>query len=148
MAYTTETSNSELTRVGTAAFQGKRVRISLALLDTEGFDKNSTRANWDSIKVSGGGYADVTFVVPAGEYKTGSAQFEAAGTSGAAVNATFTATGVGFQYNRVVHVIGTSDGMGGWTEETFISYLGVESTDVTVSAGQSVTYPITLFVND
>lgn len=148
MAYTTAVSNSELTRIGTAAYQGKRVRVSLALLDAEGFTKESTVANWDSIKVSGGGYADVTFEVPAGEYKTGTAQFEAGGTAGAPVNAEFTGSGIGFQYNRVYHVIADPDGSGGWVEKTYISYLGTESDEITLLAGQSSVYPITLFVND
>jgi hypothetical protein len=147
MAYTISASQNGKARVGAAAYQGRRIRVSLANVGVSGFTEESTRANWDSVKVaSANGYADVTFVVPAGAYNVGTGRFELGGASGAPVNVVFTASGVGFTFDRLYVVVGTSDGSGGWNEETTIEYLGVESPQIVLSPGQVRTYPVSLFI--
>lgn len=147
MAYTITASQNGKARIGAAAYQARRVRVSLASIGSSGFTAESTRANWDSIKLAtSNGYADVTFVVPAGAYNAGAGRFELGGTAGAAVNVTFTATGIGFTFDRLYVVIGTSNGAGGWNEETTIEYLGVENPPVFLAPGQTRTYPIKLFI--
>ena len=148
MAYTITASQNGKARIGAAAYQARRIRVSLATVGSSGFTAESTRANWDSIKLaSANGYADVTFVVPAGAYNVGAGRFELGGTAGAAVSVTFTATGIGFTFDRLYVVVGTDNGIGGWNEATTIEYLGVESPAITLAPGQTRTYPIKLFIS-
>jgi hypothetical protein len=152
MATTVTISQRELKRVAGAAYEGKRIRVSLANLAAEGYTSESTRANWDSIKISGNGYADFTDVVEVGAYDATDARYEMGGAAGANTffDAVFTASGggVGFTFNRIYVVIGTSDGGGGWTEETYIHSLVTESPAITLAPGQSRTYRIQLVTDD
>lgn len=149
MALTAAISNGELTRVAAAAYEGKRVRVSLAAVGLSGYTVNSTRSNWDSIKLSGNGYADYTEAVATGAYDSTDARYEMGGEDNDPyILAEFTATGGSLSWDRIYVVIGTDDGNGGWTEETTLHSLMVESPSVTIAAGQTVTYRIQLFVND
>lgn len=149
MALTAAISNGELGRVAAAAYEGKRVRVSLASVGLSGYTVNSTKANWDSIKLSGNGYADYTEVVATGVYDNTDGRYEMGGTvNDPYILAEFTATGGSLSWDRIYVVIGTSNGSGGWNEATLLHSLLVESPAVTLAAGQSVTYRIQLFVND
>jgi hypothetical protein len=145
MAYTITTSQREMKRVAGLAYEGKRIRVSLASVGVSGYTSESTTANWDSVKTSGGGYADVTFVAATGAYDGTDTRYEVGDTGGAAYDCVFTATGGGFTYDRVYVVVGDADGD---PEETYISFLGVESPAITLAAGQSRTYPIQLCTDD
>lgn len=149
MALTAAISNGELARVGAVAYEGRRVRVSLASVGASGFTVNSTRSNWDSIKLSGNGYADYTEVVAEGTYDNTDARYEMGGEDNDPfILAEFTATGGSLSWDRIYVVIGTDDGDDGWDEETTLHSLLVESPSVTLAPGQSVTYRIQLFVND
>lgn len=150
MASTIEISPKEFKRIAAAAYEGKRVRVSLSAVGSTGFNSNSTTAQWDTTKLSGNGYADFTAVVGVGAYDTQDLRYEMGETSGANkyIDAAFTATGSGFIYDRVYVVIGTSNGIGGWTEETYIHSVISESPSVTLVSGQTQTYRIQLVIDD
>lgn len=150
MTLTASISTGELARVAAAAYEGRRVRVSLANVALTGYTVESTRANWDLAKISGNGYADYTEVVDTGTYdNVTDNRYEMGGvTNDPYILAEFTATGGTLNWDRIYVVIGTDDGNGGWTEETTLHSLMVENPSVTIAAGQTVTYRIQLFVND
>ena len=146
MALTAAVSQAELKRVAGAAYEARRIRVSLALVGASGYTVNSTTAQWDSIKLSGSGYADFTDVVEVGAYDTGDARYEMGGTTGANTyfTATFTPSGT-ITFDRIYVVVSTTDGGGGWIEETSIAHLINESEPIVLSAGVPRTYRIQLF---
>jgi hypothetical protein len=148
MALTATLSTYELARVAAACYEGKRVRVSLANVGSTGFTAESTVTDWDSVKVSGSGYADFTDVVEAGAYDATDTRYEMGGTGGANtyVYATFTPSGGSITYDTVYVVLATDDGLGGWTEETRVHSILVESPAVTLAPSVPVTYRIQLFV--
>ena len=149
MALTASISNNELARVAAAAYEGKRIRVSLAAVGTSGFTKESTRTSWDSVKLSGNGYADYTEVVATGVYDNTDGRYEMGGEdSDPFILAEFSAAGGSLAYDRIFVVIGSDDGDGGWDEEPDIHSLLVESPGITLAPSTSVTYRIQLFVND
>jgi hypothetical protein len=150
MAATAEISPKELKRIAVAAYEGKRIRVSLAAVGTTGYNSESETTDWDSVKISGNGYADFTDVIEVGAYDATDLRYEMGGAVGANtyIDAIFTATGTGYVYDRIYVVIGTSDGSGGWVEETYIHSLITESPSVTLISGQSQTYRIQLVLDD
>lgn len=150
MALTAAISTSELERVAAAAYEGRRVRVSLASVGLTGYTVESTTANWDLAKITGNGYADYTEVVATGTYdNVTDNRYEMGGEDNDPyILAEFTATGGSLSWDRIYVVIGTDDGNGGWDEEPALHSLMVESPGVTIAAGQTVTYRIQLFVND
>jgi hypothetical protein len=147
MALTTAISTRELARIAAACFEGKRVRVSLASEQGSGANVESTLTAWDAIKVSGNGYADFTAVVATGAFDATDDRYEMGGSTGANtyIDATFTATGAGYSFDRVYVVIGTIDGET-VTEEAYLHSLLTESQAIIVSAGQTITYRIQLAV--
>jgi hypothetical protein len=143
MAYTSAISTAELKRVAGLAYEGKAVRVCLAVVGASGYTVESTTANWDSVELaSTNGYARVTVgSLAVGAYDATDGRYEVGPSAGAnsTIDATFTASGGSLTWDRVYVVIGT---------ETKISYLGTESPAVTLSAGQSLTYRIQLAVDD
>lgn len=142
MAYTSAVSTKELQRVAAAAYEGKTFRVCLATVSASGFTVESTTANWDSRELaSTNGYARATGTLSTGAYDATDGRYEVGPTSGAnqTIDATFTASGGSLTWDRVYVVIGT---------ELNISYLGIESPAITLSAGQSITYRIQLAVDD
>jgi hypothetical protein len=137
MAITSALSTNELARVAALAYEGKSIRVSLAVLGTSELTVESTSADWDGQKVSGGGYADFTATLPTGGYDATDGRLEIGGTAGANtfIDAEFTATGPGFTYDSIYVVI---------DESTYIHSLLTESPSVTLSDGQVITYRIQL----
>jgi hypothetical protein len=149
MALTASISNNELARVAAAAYEGKRIRVSLAAVGTSGFTKESTRTSWDSVKLSGNGYADYTEVVATGVYDNTDGRLEMGGEDNDPyIQATFTADGGTLTYDRIYVVIGTDDGDDGWDEENTLHSLLIESPAITLASGMTSTYRLQLFVND
>ena len=133
MALTTTISTKELQRQAAEAFEGQTYTVFLAV-NSGTLTAETAAATWLGVKVSGGGYADVTGTIGTGAYASGNARYELP-----AINATFTATGVGFTYDTVCIRIGTA---------TYLHSLLVETPSVTMAAGQSKTYTITFAVDD
>lgn len=150
MAVTVEISPNEFKRIAALAYEGKRIRVSLATVGLSGYDSSSTRAQWDAQKISGNGYADFTAVIGTGAYDASDLRYEMGELAGSNtyIDAVFTATGAGYVYDRVYVVIGTSNGSGGWNEETYIHSLITESPSVNLIGGQSQTYRIQVVLDD
>lgn len=136
MAITTTITQAELARVAAAAYQGKTYRISLGYNNTNGLTAASTVAQWDGVKLSGNGYADITGTIAAGAYDATDARFEMP-----QIDAAFTASGGNWTYDTVYVVI-TSGGT-----STLHSII-VESPAVTLVDGGTITYRITLATDD
>jgi len=102
MAITATLSQKELERVAGLAYEGRAIRVSLANDIGSTLTSESTVAECDALKVSGGGYADYKAAIGAGAYDGADQRYEMPDT-----DAEFTATGVGYTYNKVYTVIGT-----------------------------------------
>lgn len=111
MALTTAISSWELARIAAAAYEGKQVRVSLANVGSFSYTRESALADWDSIKISGNGYADYKTVIATGAYDNTDSRYEMGAAAGANtyVDAQFTATGAGYTFDRVYVVIGSRE---------------------------------------
>jgi hypothetical protein len=150
MAATAEISPKEFKRIATASYEGKRIRVSLAAVGATGYNSESLRSDWDTVEISGNGYSDFTDIIEIGAYDSTDLRYEMGGSAGANtfIDATFTATGSGYVYDRVYVVIGTSDGGGGWIEEGYLHSLITENPSISLISGQSQTYRIQLVLDD
>lgn len=133
MAQTTVISTKELQRQAALVFEGKTVNVMLCSVGTSGYTEESTVANWQSVELSGNGYARFSAVIQSGSYNT---------TQGAyiipVINAAFTAT-TPYSYDRIVIYI---------QGETYTHSVVREDPNVILSAGQTQTYAITLRQDD
>lgn len=147
MALTTSISSRELQRIAAACYEGKRIRVSLANESGSGYTVEDPTTSWNSIKVSGNGYADFTAVVGTGAFDEADSRYEMGEDNGANtyIDAEFTATGAGYSFNRIFVVVGTIEDEV-VTEEAYLHSLLVESPNITLSAGATVTYRIQLAV--
>ncbi len=138
MALSVTLSPNEFARVAAAAYEGKAIRVSLASVETTGFTASSTVSQWDSVKISGNGYADFSTTVATGGYDATDGRYELGAQAGANtfVDATFTASGGSLNYDRVYVVLGTSN----------LHSVLIESPAATVASGSSITYRIQLAV--
>tara|TARA_R110000868_G_scaffold15547_3_gene70832 strand:- start:35 stop:445 length:411 start_codon:yes stop_codon:yes gene_type:complete len=136
MALTVSISQKELKRKADLAYDNKTYKVFLALNDAS-YTAETTAANWLTKELAvTAGYAAVTGTITtaSGAYDNTDARYEFP-----AITATFTASGVGFTYNTVVIRIGS---------ETYVVGVLVESPSITLLAGQSKTYSITLGEDD
>lgn len=134
MALTVTISQKELKRIAGLAYEGETLKVMLCNVGTSGYTAESTVANWQSVEVSGNGYTRFSEVIATGAYDATDARYEIA-----AIDAAFTATGAGYSYDRIIAYI---DG------ETYIHSMIVEDPNITLAAGQTQTYRITLATND
>lgn len=134
MTITTTISQKELQRQAALCFEGKTLKVMLCSVGTSGYTAESTVANWQSVEKSGNGYVRYSTMIATGSYD---------GTSGTYklpdIDAAFTATGVGYTYDRVILYI---DG------ETYIHSMIVEDPNIVLSAGQTQTYRLSIRQDD
>lgn len=127
-------SQKELERVAALAYEGETMRAMLCNVGVTGYTAQSTVADWQSVEVSGNGYVRGSQVIGTGSYS---------GTEGAYVIPevinTFSATGVGYQYDRVVYYIQGA---------TYPYAVEVEDPNIVLSPGQSQTYRLSLLTDD
>ena len=135
MALTTTVTPAEITRVGVAAYEGKTYKLRLAN-NTTGLTALSTVAQWDAAQLTGNGYYSV-------EGTIGTGTFESTGTvfTLPELTATFTAAGGNWTYNTL-YVTLTSG------STTTLHSIVVESPEVTLIDGGSITYRVSLFTDD
>jgi hypothetical protein len=133
MAQTTTISQKELERVAALAYEGETLKVMLCT-NSGSLTAQSTVAAWQAVEQSGNGYVRYSEVVGTGAWN---------GTAAAYVmpdiDAAFTATGAGYSYDTVVLYI---DGA------TYPHSIIVESPNVTLSAGQTQTYRLSLRQDD
>lgn len=103
MALTTDVSQRELARVAGLCYEGRRLRVSLANMTTQGYTSESNRTSWDSVKLSGNGYADYAVTLATGSYDAVTDnRYELP-----VVTASYTGAGSGFIATHFYAVIGT-----------------------------------------
>lgn len=133
MAQTTTISTRELKRQAGLVFEGKTLKVMLCNMTAITYTAESTVADWQSIELSGSGYARFSQVIPVGAYDSLVGAYAIPD-----INADFTATGP-YSYNRVILYI---DG------ESYVHSVIEESPNITLSAGQVQTYVIKLRQDD
>lgn len=135
MAVTISLSPKEFERVAQAAYEGKRVRVFLANLTTEGYTSSSTVANWETIRLLGNGYIDYKEIIAVGSYDETDLRYEIGGsvTANGFIDAEFVASpgGVGYSYNRAVVVVQSVD------VEKAISFVELTSNVATITTTTS-----------
>ena len=134
MAITTTISQKELARVANLAYEGETIKVMLCSVGASGFTAESTVANWQSVEKSGNGYVRFSQVIATGAYDATDARYEMP-----AIDASFTATGAGYTYDRIVCYI---DGA------AYIHSLITENPNIALAAGQTQVYRVTLVCDD
>jgi hypothetical protein len=135
MALTTTISTKELQRVAAAAYEGETLKVMLCQVALTGFTAENTVAQWQTTELpSANGYVRFSEVIGTGEYS---------GTAGRynlpVIDAEFTASGVGYSYDRVVLYID-----GATHPHSVIS----EDPNIVLLPGQVQTYRLTLNTDD
>lgn len=134
MALTTAVSQKELARVAGLAYEGETLKVMLCLVGATGYTAETTVADWQSVERSGNGYARYSEVIATGAYDAVDGRYEIP-----AIDAAFTATGVGYSYDRIVIYIDGS---------TYIHSLISESPNISLAPGQTQTYRVQLVTDD
>jgi hypothetical protein len=134
MAIATTISQKELQRQAALAFEGKTLYVMLCSVGATGYTAESTVANWQSVEKSGNGYVRFSAVIGTGSYDAATGTYKLPD-----IDAAFTATGGGYSYDRVVLYI---------SGQTYIHSLISESPNVTLAAGQTQTYRLSLRQDD
>lgn len=101
MALTASLSQKELERVALLCYSNRPVRVSLATDPTNLLTAESSVADWDAKKISGGGYSDYRGTLGTGSYDASDGRYELP-----YVDASFTADSTGFSYNYLYVVLG------------------------------------------
>lgn len=134
MALTVSISQKELARVAGLAYEGETLKVMLCNVGITGYTAESTVANWQSVEVSGNGYVRYSEVIATGEYNLTEARYQVPD-----IDAAFSATGVGYSYDRVVCYI---DGA------TYVHSVITENPNIVLAPGQTQTYRITINCDD
>ena len=132
----------EAERIFAASYAGKKARLCLATATTQ--DLESTTAQWDAVEKSGNGYIRCEWIIPEGSYNSGAERFEAE-----TQDCQFIASsgGAGLSWNAAYLVIGAIGGGGVVTWNTGVSFVLTENPVVTLAAGTSRPYTVTLFTD-
>ena len=134
MAISASISSKELQRVAALAYEGATLKVMLCSIGSSGLTAQSTVSAWQAIEISGNGYTRYSAVIATGAYNATSGRYELP-----AINAVFTASGTGLSYDRVVLYI---DGA------TYPHSVLAESPNITLAAGQTQTYQLSLNTDD
>lgn len=134
MAVSTSISQKELKRQAGLVYEGKTLKVMLCAAASSGYTAEGTVANWQSVELSGNGYTRFSATIATGSYDTGTATYKIPD-----INAVFTASGVGFEFDRVILYI---DG------ETYIHSMLTEAPSIVLSPGQTQTYTLSLRQDD
>lgn len=134
MAQTTTISQKELKRQAAACFEGKTLYVMLCSVGATGYTAESTVANWQSVEKSGNGYVRYSTAIGTGAYDATTGTYKLPD-----IDAAFTATGAGYSYDRIVLYI---------SGETYIHSLIAEDPNITLSAGQTQTYRLSIRQDD
>lgn len=134
MARTQKLSQKELKRVAAAAYEGKGIRVMLCNVGSTGYNEESTVANWQSVELSGNGYARFSATVGTGAYDNTAAAYLLPD-----IDAVFTASGTGLTWDTVVTY---------FNGETYVHSVTTETPALAMVAGQPKTYRISLNTDD
>lgn len=134
MALTTTISQKELQRQAALVYEGETLKVMLCAVGNSGYTAESTVANWQSVEMSGNGYVRYSAAIGTGSYDSGTGTYKLPD-----INAAFTASGVGYTYDRVVLYIDGS---------TYIHSILTEAPAIVLSPGQTQTYQLSLRQDD
>lgn len=134
MAITVAISQKELERIAALAYEGETLEIALCSVGATAYTAESTVANWISVEKSGNGYVRFSQAIATGAWDATDLRYEIP-----AIDAVFTATGLGYLYDRIVYWI---DG------NTYPIGVITEAPNITLVAGQTQTYRIQLCTDD
>ena len=134
MALTVSVSPKELERVAALAYEGEILKVMLCSVGATGYTAQSTVANWQSVEASGNGYVRYSEVIAAGSYDSTDGRYELP-----TIDAEFTASGVGYSYDRIVLYV---DGA------TYPHSVIAENPNIVLSPGQTQTYRLNLNTDD
>lgn len=134
MAQTTTISQKELKRQAGLCFEGKTLYVMLCSVGATGYTAESTVANWQSVEKSSNGYVRYSAAIGTGAYDATTGTYKLPD-----IDAAFTATGAGYSYDRIVLYI---------SGETYIHSLIAEDPNITLSAGQTQTYRLSIRQDD
>jgi hypothetical protein len=134
MALTTTISTKELERVAALAYEGKTLKVMLCQAGLTGFTAESTVAQWQTAELSGNGYVRYSEAIGTGAYNAIGGRYELP-----TIDAEFTTSGGGYNYDRIVLYI---DGA------TNIHSLIQEDPNIVLQSGQSQTYRLNLLTDD
>ena len=134
MALTVQQSTKELARIADIAYEGETIKVALCNVGSTGYTAETTVTNWLTAELSGNGYTRYSLVLSAGSYDSGDARYEIP-----YFDATFTASGSGFSYDRIVVYVNGA---------TYPHSVITENPNIALAPGQSKTYRIQLVVDD
>jgi hypothetical protein len=135
MAIVTTVSTKELERVAGIAYEGKTVYVMLCSVGLTGFTANNLVSEWQSVEVAAAnGYSRFSGVIQTGSYSVVSGAYVMP-----SINAQFSATGIGFGYDRVVVYLDGS---------SYPHSVITESPNIILLGGQTQTYRISLWQDD
>lgn len=135
MALTISITPKELERQAALAFEGKSYKVFLAYDPGNTLTLSSTTTTWEAKELAASnGYAAVTGTVAAGSYNSSLGRYELP-----TITAQFAATGVGYVYDVIVVVIGSS---------TYPHSVTKISPEQGLFAGQSRSYLMQLLQDD
>jgi hypothetical protein len=134
MAITTTISTKELERVAATAYEGETLEVMLCSVALTGFTAESSVSDWQTTEVSGNGYVRYSEEIGVGSYNSTDGRYNLP-----VINAEFSASSLGFTYDRIVLYI---DGA------SFPHSVIAEDPNIVLLAGQTQTYRITLIQDD
>lgn len=134
MAATTLISQKELKRQAALAFEGKTINVMLCQVGVTGYGAESLVSDWQTVEISGNGYSRYSEIVLEGSYNSGSGSYVLP-----VIDAVFTASVAGYDYDRVVIYF---DG------ESYPHSIIIEDPNVLLVSGQTQTYRLTLIQDD
>lgn len=127
-------SKLEQKRVAGLAYEGKVLRVMLCSVGSSGFTADNSVANWQTVELSGNGYVRFSATIGNGSYIDGEGAYVLPD-----VDAVFTASSLGYIYDRVVSYI---DGA------THVHSVIEESPAVVLAPGQNQTYRLSIRTDD
>jgi hypothetical protein len=134
MAITASISQKELERVAALAYEGETLNVALCSIGSNSYTAETAVATWLGVEKSGNGYARYSEVIAAGSYDAVTGTYKMP-----SIDAEFTASGVGYSYDRIVLYVEGA---------TYPHSVLEESPNITLSPGQTQTYRLDLNTND
>lgn len=151
MTQTLEISPKEEERIAELAYEGKRVVIMLAYMNTEGYTASTAFSSWRGIELpETDGYTPYYAVIPVGGYDSGSFRYEIGENAG--IDSYFVAEfaadigGSGFTYNKIVIGIQEPAGGGGWLDPAYPYAVYTETPAIPLAPGQIQTFQVQLVI--
>ncbi len=134
MTISTSISTKELERVGNLAYKDKTIKVMLCNSVDADYTAETAVGDWQTFEISGNGYVRYSVEPLPGAYSATTGAYAVPD-----IFAEFTASGVGYAYNRIVIYV---DG------EIYPHSVLTESPNIYLSAGQKQTYKISIRHDD